>query len=102
MLYIDSLDNNTFRFSNQVGGGGYDKVLPKSYSAKADELNRITVAAKEEDEQLLNSVPFSEITLDGVVHTSAANFVAAFNAMQVNATVTTTTAAPTTTTTTAA
>ena len=103
MLYIDDIGNNTIRFSDTLGGGGYDKYLPNNMVARGDEINRVWVLNSDSGLNELNSYDPANITINGVVYVYAANFVPAFNAMMAEeaALTTTTTTGVTTTTTTA-
>lgn len=89
MLYIDNLDYGV-RFGNATGGGTHVKVHPNTLAARADETGRIWIQNHELKEYVLNCCPVDEITLDGVVHASAENFVTVFNGAVAGVTVTTT------------
>lgn len=96
MLYIEELDDYSVRFSD--GSGQNTKIFPKTLAAKKDEKDRVWITDVNKELNVLNSMPCTQINIDGTVHTIADNCVAAINAMMSNGTF----SAPVTTTTTTA
>ena len=104
MLHIENIDAYSIKFGDAYGGGTYFKVLPKTLEASKDEINRIYIYDINKEVEVLGLYEVANITLDGTVHSTASDFVVAFNALMASATAyttTTTTTAVTTTTTTA-
>lgn len=79
MLYIDSIDNNSIRFGDAVGGGTYPKIYSKNLMARKDEIDRIWINNIDTGEAALVCALTAEITLAGSVYGTAALFVVAFN-----------------------
>lgn len=84
MIYIDSLDANTIRKSNVSGGGGYDKIYPKTLIAYSSEIDRIYIIDRETGEYFVSLAECTNLTLNGVVYGSAVNFVKKFNEIMGN------------------
>ena len=79
MLYIDKIGTNSFRFGSEAAGAGDNRILPISLQARHDEIDRIWIWHTQNDECVHNCGEHTKITLDGVVHPTAAAFVEAFN-----------------------
>lgn len=78
MLYIDKLANS-FRFGDEAAGAGINAYYPVSLQARGDEIGRVWISHKQNNECVHNCGEVSKITLDGVVHPDAEAFVNAFN-----------------------
>lgn len=88
MLYIEDIDDNTFKMYGDVVSQEGERILPKlGVTAKAKEpaynetTGRIGIWDGEKDIWLLAYKTVEEIDLDGTVYTTAEDFVAAFNIM---------------------
>lgn len=102
MVYITNVDDYSIKFSDS--SGTYTEIKPKTLRARKDENDRVWIEDYRKNEAAVVSQPNAELSLDGVIHTSASVFVQAFNSLMENATftTTTTTTVAVTTTTTAA
>lgn len=88
MLYIEDIDDNTFKMYGDVVSQEGKRILPKlGVTAKAKEpaynetTGRIGIWDSEKAIWLLAYKPVNEIDLGGTVHATADAFVVAFNIM---------------------
>ena len=88
MLYIVNVDDCSFTmYGDTVAQAGLKIMSKTGVLAKAQEpaynevQGRIRIYDAEKEEYLVNHKPVSDITLDGVVHATALEFVVAFNTM---------------------
>lgn len=78
MLYIDTTVV-TVRFGGEATPSEDDKMYPKNLEAMKDESDLIWIRDETWTENVLNSYQVQNVTLNGVVYTTAAELVREFN-----------------------